>query len=429
MFGGGLAGCATAARLAGAGRSVEGVHRELGTRRPPEETVVQTARPLLAAFELADEAARRWPGTARHAVIWGSDEVRWRDRTDEAPGFKVVRRELDSILMDRATDAGVRWTDHAGVEAATIEILATGKSAVGSRDSRVVDALPATVALWTRVDPPPGWADATVIEAVPEGWWWWLPLSDGRASVALLCDAAELSGTGRSALWASARRHAVGPAREVECAPDAAVVATPRRREADASFLVGDAASTIDPLSSQGVEKALSSADEVFHTVNTALTLPDRMPQLLEHNRAWERALFEAHALRALSWYAKETRFTTAPFWSRRAAELSERTPPDVGPLPRRFAPSPRLEPALMWRRGGDGLLTSSSGMRLPGGLALDRIGDVMIEPLLALTEDGPDLKMVIQRAKDRPEFFLLSPGLIDAALTDLHRRGFLVAR
>jgi len=434
VLGAGVAGAAAAARLASFGRSVECLVRGTAGARPPEETVVQTARPLLDGFGLAEHAARHWPGSKRHGVIWGSEEVRWRDHTTEAPGYKIVRAEFDEAVRAEATRLGARFHEAPPNRIpATLTIHATGKSPAGAPpDQRIVDTLPETVALWTFVEPArsgrdtAAWSDATVIEAVPEGWWWWLPIAGGRATLALLCDGAELKTRGRDAIWGRARAAAHGPASTANVSPGAAVVATPRRRQSDHSLLIGDAASSIDPLSSQGVEKALSSADEASLVANTILHSPTQTSELLVHHRAWERALFDAHALRGLRWYAGEARFTGAPFWSARAQALQDREPPDPGPLPERFVPSPTLTSATVWRRG-DEILHPSPGFRLEEGMALDRIGDVPLPPLMPLLAGGATLKDVIQRARGCPDFYLLSAGRIDGAITELWRRGFLV--
>ena len=53
-------------------------------------------------------------------------------------------------------------------------------------------------------------------------------------------------------------------------------------------LLVGDAASTIDPLSSQGLAKALASADAGACAVQTMLERPDLRGLVLQHQQQWE---------------------------------------------------------------------------------------------------------------------------------------------
>ena len=137
-------------------------------------------------------------------------------------GYKVERPVLDADLRDLARQNGVRVLEgraatrvEAGVDGigSRCLVVATGKW-TGSRivSAVVEDSLPATVALSAILENA-GAADATVIEAVAEGWLWWLPMRSGRVCVSLFCDLAELRARGRESLWRSALAEARGPAR------------------------------------------------------------------------------------------------------------------------------------------------------------------------------------------------------------------------
>ena len=90
---------------------------------------------------------------------------------------------------------------------------------------------------------------------------------------------------------------------------------------AGAATQIGDAASTVDPLSSQGLEKAFASAADAALTLDAVLANAHDAAaedELRARRRAWERRLFRTHAARTLAYYARETRFGDRPFWRRR---------------------------------------------------------------------------------------------------------------
>lgn len=424
IVGGGPAGACCAMRLAEWGRRVALEHHAHDAPTLPQETLVDSARPLLEAWGLLELVATRWPGTPRHAVIWGDDTVRWRVGIDASPGYKVVRKELDHLLRARAATAGVELVPSADAE---ITAVATGKTAPPGRAGTVtVRALPKTVALFGLVDTADSWTDTTVIEAVPEGWWWWLPLGDGVASLALIADASDTRVRGSETVVASAREAAQGPARMLAPAEWHGMNATPRLRTSrQGHVLVGDAASTIDPLSSQGVEKALASAEEAAYAVNTMLACPDDREAVLEHHASWERDLFEAHARRALDFYGRERRFPDATFWKTRHAALDSEAAPQDDELPERLAPAPDLVSRTAWRRG-DRVLVPEPGWTVGDAAPLARVADVAIGTLIELLGDGASIDDVIRGAASRPELFLSTPKRVEGALRQLYRRGFL---
>ena len=70
--------------------------------------------------------------------------------------------------------------------------------------------------------------------------------------------------------------------------------------------MIGDAASTVDPLSSQGLEKALASADAAACAILTALETPTLTGQAFAHHAAWERGLLHGHARQTTAMYTSE---------------------------------------------------------------------------------------------------------------------------
>ena len=126
-------------------------------------------------------------------------------------------------------------------------------------------------------------------------------------------------------------------------------------------LLIGDAASSIDPLSSFGVKKALASAWVGAVAIHTCLTHPDRQRVALEFFSNWERQVYGANLRRSVEFAREAYGRHPHPFWAERAAvhvdaatdELDEDAlfrAPDVRLAFERLKASATLELALSER-------------------------------------------------------------------------------
>ena len=91
-----------------------------------------------------------------------------------------------------------------------------------------------------------------------------------------------------------------------------------------------------------------ASAEQLAYAVRTILRDPEQAGLARSGCASWNRGLFEQHRTTTREVYAREQRFTQAPFWrASRAqeAELAGRL------LPQRFAPHPDAGPAVLGRR------------------------------------------------------------------------------
>ena len=79
---------------------------------------------------------------------------------------------------------------------------------------------------------------------------------------------------------------------------------------------VGDAAVSLDPLSSQGILTSLVMGRGAGHAVAAILTRGDQQP-LIQWGAEYAR-LLETHLRLRAAYYALERRWPTAPFWARR---------------------------------------------------------------------------------------------------------------
>ncbi len=457
VIGGGPAGAVLAAQLAEWQRTVLLVDRGRKRGSLPEETLVPAARDALERHGLlAVIRAHDFHGTERHGVIWGDGRVTVRKNPPERRGFKVHRPTFDADLRNIArsrgatvlenhevlgplapSDAGpirIRSSDDSTFEIRPrLVVLATGKE-VSPKLSQLglVHQLPPMVALTTYLAPPVSHDDSTVVEAVPEGWLWWLPLHDGRICLTLFCDPDEMKATGRDDLFEGACRNAAGPAATVSAPPRAGCRATPRfLRTRDPFLLVGDAASSVDPLSSQGVEKAIVSAEWGAVAANTILESPHLTQRVLDQHFLWEKRLYFAHAQKSLHFYLQEARFSDRPFWTKRHAAVQvevEKNQEGLRGLPALIRVSDGLSVRPALRRKGR-LYESVEGWGLPGsGEVFEAIGRVPLAPLVKFLRQPRSTDEVLTLASEHPDLYLLSPRIIQQALTEMARLGMIQA-
>jgi flavin-dependent dehydrogenase len=165
----------------------------------------------------------------------------------------------------------------------------------------------------------------TIVEACEGGWWYTAGLPRGRRVVACLTDAdlarrrrlhdvarwsAELAGTTHVAARVSGA---------VPIGPLTARATESRLLEPAAGpgwLAVGDAASMFDPLSSQGITKAMRSG--VFASYAIADSVLRRDDDGLARYRRFVRGEFEGYRAARARYYSLEQRWPTSEFWRRR---------------------------------------------------------------------------------------------------------------
>ena len=341
ILGGGAAGCATALALARRGTSAVVVDR---TRRS-QERIGETLAPSICNI-LAELGV--WKRFLQHGherscgvySAWGSASLYSNDYVFHpyGVGWHIDRTRFDSMLADAAHEAGAivyrnaRVVGHRATEAgwevvvqdkhhrvrlsAKVLVDATGRAACIARR---MGAKPIAfdrligVAHFYDVTPAERMADSfTLLEAVPQGWWYSAFLPGNRLVVVFFTDP-DLRHNVEPASHTRSRIAKCGPASEpMVCAAHSSCL----DRAAGSGWLaVGDAASAWDPLSSQGIAKALRSG------VAAAESIVDR---LSGDAAAFARYAEDAQAQveRYLNtyrhYYRREMRWPGAPFWRRR---------------------------------------------------------------------------------------------------------------
>ena len=391
--------------------------------------------------------ARSRDAELRFGVIWGGDELRWRD--DGGFGLRVARGAFDhalrehvcakgAVVLDAHTVIGTLPRDGEGevtlrapdgamrcIHARRIAVTAGRRAAAALVDLAVTEQAPELAVLGLVGAVAPGFADVDLVEAVEDGWLWWMPLADGRASTAVFVDAEDLARQGTRTLLARALGSARGPAATHRgLRVDRASRATVRLRTTRSRLvLAGDAASAIDPLSSQGVEKALASGEHAAIAVHTGLARPELWDLCIAHHAQWERGLWRAHRDVAMGFYRQETRFAAAPFWSRRM----DHTPARMTTLPARLRSRDGLVQTPALRRVGDSFVPED-GIVSPGTEdVLARIGAVPVLPLLRAFDSPLGLEEGVDRAGRDPRLFVLPRIAVYQAALQLFRVGALV--
>jgi flavin-dependent dehydrogenase len=237
----------------------------------------------------------------------------------------------------------------------------------------------------------------TLVETYEEGWAWSVPLSKTVRQVGVAVDAAR-SRARRGPTLHSSYRAEIGRTRQINALVTGATLA--RAWACDASLysahayagpqflLVGDAASTIDPLSSFGIKKALASAWIGAIVVHTSLTHPDRRTLALDFFANRERQVYAADLRRSRAFADEAFARHSHPFWAQRtgSAVAAADTEIDEDALFR----TPTVQAAFRWLKDSPALDLALSDDIETRQCALIRDREIVSDTALSLPE-APD--------------------------------------
>ncbi len=328
ITGGGPAGCTAACALASAGMKVGLFERSPGGLRIGE-TLPPAIRPLLQRIGAWDRFLGAAPVESYQLrSAWESAAVRDHEFifNPYGSGWHVDRTQFDAMLANAAADAGAAILPTAPSDAANgtdarWRIDATGRAAAIARQAgaqaQVDDRLIGVVAILAACPAGP-W---TLIEAVENGWWYSAPLPGTRLVAAFMTDADLWS---RTADWKSQLRAAPQTAERagsIEAEPEIRIVSAAsilRRPAAGPGWIaVGDAAASYDPLSGQGIYKAMESG---WKAASAILQAQSGDPSAIPAYCAWVERQYQKYLSERNYFYSAVTRWPASVFWRRRPA-------------------------------------------------------------------------------------------------------------
>ncbi len=436
IIGGGPAGSMLAWELARQGRSVALVDHGRAHYSGPFETVLGSTRALWQRMGLLAQLKHGVVADPlRHGAIWGSSEMMWREGDEQ--GLLLQRGVFDRAFRDAAREAGATVFEGVRAEqqehhwlvgterlAPTFVAYATGRAATTDL-AKMTPVGPATTAVTALGEPARGDRNTAVVEAVQDGWIWTHVPKDGEASAAVLLNRDRLKDHSAEEVLAEVFATALGPGSRfrnwrVAHANDA----TMGERCVSSNLLVlGDAAATIDPLASQGVEKAVSAAGHAACAIATALEQPEWWPRLCALHSRWELGLQAAHRRSTFTFYDQEERFGEHAFWRRR---MPPEDPVDlVGGKPLRLIPSVHTARVLM--RHGPRYIEVDGAMDAATGEELARVARVPVAPVVSVFDEPRTVADAVALASKAPSLFVLSPREVHEAILQLVARGWLV--
>lgn len=355
VVGGGPAGSAFAIALASAGRSVALIDRSASPGPRSVDLLPPGARPILEELGVW-ERFRADGHVASPGILsaWGQEQPVSQDFiwSPYGPGWHVDRRRFDAMLVHaaqrqgaaahqstrvtRVTDGvhdGRRWlveavTDGSAVRmSADFLIEATGRGPSLARRLKVKKAMyDRLVGVVASVELPDARLDhRMLLEPTENGWWYSIPAPGSKLVVAWMTDP-DLKDRAAGSL-----RHLWH--RELDCAPHTrgrvplkvvarvgvlAANSCCRPAAQDRWLAVGDAATAYDPLSGQGIVRAL----ETGHSAATAVIAAQTGASgALDDYAAAVTEGFRQYLRQRRDYYAAEYRWPHAPFWQRRDAD------------------------------------------------------------------------------------------------------------
>ena len=319
------------------------------------EAIPPAAGPVLQRLGVWDAfLAQNHLPSAGSCAGWGRSDLGYNDFLlgRQGKGWHLDRAAFDAMLSEAVPAAGgtvvggSRLRDierHDNVYTLIFEnetgqrtrltadflVDATGIAAVAARRLGVarnqIDCL-AVICAVLDLQAPKAVPSQALLEACEYGWWYAAKIPRNQMMIALAVDPSQHPHFGNTAAWLSAlhaTRHVTQwlergntptttPGLETALAPSAIL----SRVVGDRWLAVGDAASAYDPVSAQGIVKALSDGEAAAEAITGFLAGAGEAPLLAYQDAVFAR--FRDYLRLRLHLYGLERRWPRSPFWRNR---------------------------------------------------------------------------------------------------------------
>jgi len=466
VIGGGPAGATAARLLAGWGWSVQLAHRQLDRPSLAESLPASTRKLLAFLGQLDTVGSAPFHPNSGNVACWGGER---RDTASADTGFHVSRAAFDALLRQSARAAGVPIVDAvvrevelgdpsrirymvAGGEMreaeAAMVLDCSGRAGIVARQGfRRADVAYRTLAIaaeWESGDWPLAESSRTIVESYDTGWAWSVPLSSTRRQCTVMIDPgtvkAARAGAPRDAALQQVYMRALDGATGLRARLEGArQLARPWGTHASVYhaptpcdrgvLLVGDAASFIEPLSSAGVKKAMTSGWRAAVVANTCLSNSTMTSHALDFYAQRERDVYAECQELARGYFRDAATFHRTPFWDSRAGESSAAHGEDLAGI---SAAHNRLRGATRIRLRQSAALRFETTPDIEGREVVLR--DAIVPPggtvpvRFAAGVNLPALVRLADRCDDMPAIFSayhahVGPAPVDNLLTGLSLR------
>ncbi|GAC1373040.1 MAG: tryptophan 7-halogenase [Ktedonobacteraceae bacterium] len=357
IIGGGPAGAAAAIALLKRGYSVLIVERShyegwrVGETLPPHACMPLSAldawNPFAQAGHLPSPATYAAWGSAElyptHFIFnpyghaWHLDRARFDAllaQSAEGMGAMLLQgtRVINAVYTERCWQLLVKNGEETLHLEASFLVDATGRVGWLARSLAVkriaYDTMLALIGVLSPQDHSSSLDPVLHLEATEDGWWYSAPVPDGSLVVACMTDRDYLATSDLSpaAFWRSQLQHTVHTlarscdlqsAGEHEVHVKSASTFILERPAGGGWVAVGDAASTYDPLSAEGITKALRSGLRAAEAIHASL---HSEAEALNNYVIEVANEFNNYLAQRTHYYSQETRWPASPFWRRRQA-------------------------------------------------------------------------------------------------------------
>lgn len=307
-----------------------------GETLPPEINPVFRELGLWEGFQSV--GAVEAPGLVS---VWGDSRPAESDFVCNAfgSGWHIDRNRFDRMLCEAAVAAGAEFFSQRAVRhpvrqdgcwrfceiTTQVVVDASGRNglALGGRQNVEVEDRMIAIVLRLSCSKSTARDLRTYIEAAPQGWWYTAPIPEQRMTAMFFTDRAAYA---RGALLLDQLREApMTRARLQDASVSSRRVvsvrsACARRIFGEGWILVGDSASSYDPLSGRGIFKALR------HGAAAAEALDSRMrgkEDAFDAYAARVQREFRDYARQRRMYYAMESRWPAESFWQARSREAA----------------------------------------------------------------------------------------------------------